>query len=194
VDLAQVRRFASRLGVAASLAALVISLGAGFLEAAPRPLLPEAERLLAPDFALPDLDGNRWRLEEARGRPVLLNFAATWCPPCREELPTLARLHGRQGPDGLRVVAVFVDQAGRKAVSPLAEELALPFPVLLDPKGAVKRVFLVRALPTTVLIDPDGRVAGFLVGELPWDSPEVEDLLKGLRAGPEAERPKGVSM
>ncbi|NIN98762.1 MAG: redoxin domain-containing protein, partial [Anaerolineae bacterium] len=148
--------------------------------AAPWTLRPEAERLLAPDFALPDLAGDRWRLYEAKGRAVLLNFAATWCPPCREELPSLAHLHEQQGPEGLQVVTIFIDRAGRADVATLADKLALHFPVLLDPQGAVRRVFQVRALPTTILIDNQGRVAGHLVGATAWDTPAIKSILAGL--------------
>lgn len=117
------------------LTGVVLALGVGLSAAAPWHLTPEAERLLAPDFALPDLAGGRWRLYEAQGRPVLLNFAATWCPPCRDELPALVRLYEREGPDGIQVVAIFIDRAGRADVAPFAAKLALPFPVLLDPRG-----------------------------------------------------------
>ncbi|MFQ5893761.1 MAG: TlpA disulfide reductase family protein [Nitrospinota bacterium] len=166
------------------LTAVVLALEVGLSAAASWPLTPEAERLLASDFVLPDLSGGRWRLYEARGRPVLLNFAATWCPPCRDELPALVRLYEREGPDGIQVVAIFIDRAGRADVAPFAAELALPFPVLLDPQGAVRRVYQVRALPTTILIDSRGRVAGRLVGALDWDTPAVQTLLENLTSSP----------
>ena len=174
------REPASRHRLAAAAASLVLALGSVSPAAAPWGLKPEAERLLAPDFVLPDLAGGRWHLYEFRGRPVLINFAATWCLPCRDELPALSRLQRQQGPGGLQVVAVFVDRTGRVDVAPLAEELALPFPVLLDPRGVVLRVYRVRALPTTFLVDSRGRVARTVVGAMPWDTPAVGPLLAGL--------------
>lgn len=174
------RRLLSRRRMTVGLAAVVLALGVRLPAAAPWPLTPDAERLLAPDFVLPDLAGDRWRLYEAKGRPVLLNFAATWCPPCREELPSLARLHEQQGPEGLQVVTIFIDWTGRADVATLADKLALHFPVLLDPQGAVSRVFQVRALPTTILIDNQGRVAGLLVGATAWDTPAIQPILAGL--------------
>lgn len=174
------RRLSTRCRVIAGLVAAVLAFGVGLSQAAPWPLKPETERLLAPDFALADLYGKRWRLYEARGRPLLINFAATWCPPCRDELPSLVRLHEEQGPEGTQVVTIFIDRTGRADVAPLARELALPFPVLLDPQRAVGRVFLVRALPTTVLIDSQGRLAGRLVGAKEWDTPALEPILAAL--------------
>lgn len=181
----ELRAKARATAIAAALGFLLAAFASS--AAAPWPLTPAAERMEAPDFSLPGLAGERWRLKEAKGRPLLLNFAATWCPPCLDELPSLARLHDRQGREGLQVVTVFVDRAGRAEVAPLAEELSLPFPVLLDPEGLVKRVFLVRALPTTVLIDPEGRLAGRFVGALAWDEPEARSLLAALAEKPPAE-------
>ncbi len=116
-----------------------------------------ARAALAPDFTLRSLDGRNLRLAEERGRVVMVNFWASWCAPCRVEMPHLNRLFERYRDAGFQLLAVNVDDDPRKAQS-AAASLAVRAPVLLDSAKAVARAFDVATMPTTVLIDRDGRV------------------------------------
>jgi peroxiredoxin len=118
----------------------------------------------APDFTLPDLEGRPVRLRELRGKLVFLNFWATWCPPCRLEMPSMERLYQIFKPTAFAMLAVSIDRQGAKAMKPFMEELQLTFPALLDPPSEVARQYGLRGLPTTYLIDPDGRLIGAAVG------------------------------
>ena len=150
---------------------------------APPPLPePGTGGALAPAFALPRVDGGSFSSEgDGRGRVLLLNFWATWCAPCREELPALARLHGELADQGLLVVGVSVD-ARPELAARFARERALAFAVLGDPREEVARRFGVRAYPTTVVVDRAGRVAHRAVGAFAWDAPEAAAWLRGLLA------------
>ena len=111
----------------------------------------------APDFTLPSLGGPNLRLQEQRGRVVMVNFWATWCGPCRVEMPHLARLYDRYRGSGFVLLAVNIDEDPRKAAS-LASQLGMKFPVLLDTEKKVSRLYDLSTMPSTVLIDRDGRV------------------------------------
>jgi cytochrome c biogenesis protein CcmG, thiol:disulfide interchange protein DsbE len=121
----------------------------------------------APDFSLERLDGGRMALSELRGRPVLLNFWATWCAPCRAELPALMSAYETHRAAGLEVVAVnLADQERGKDVRRFAAELGLPFPVVLDQKGKVRKRYRLVALPTTVFVDTAGIVRATHAGPI----------------------------
>lgn len=109
----------------------------------------------APDFTLPDLNGTDVALSSFRGKVVLLNFFATWCPPCNAELPDLLTLYADYQTRGLEIVAV--DQAeARDTVARFVDENEVPFTVLLDAKATVSRQYNVRAIPRSLFIDADG--------------------------------------
>lgn len=111
----------------------------------------------APDFTLPRLSGPNLRLKEQRGNVVMVNFWATWCGPCRVEMPHLARLYEKYRGSGFVVLAVNIDEDPRKAAS-LAGQLGMTFPVLLDTEKKVSRLYDLSTMPSTVLIDRDGKV------------------------------------
>ncbi len=134
-----------------------------------------------PPLQLPLLDGTPWSLAAQRGRPVLLNFWATWCEPCRAELPSLQALAQRQAAAGLAVVAVNHREAAA-AVQRYAQGQGLSLPCLLDADGSAARAWTSGILPTTVLIGRDGRAAGSLVGEIDWASDEAQARLAPLLA------------
>jgi peroxiredoxin len=136
---------------------------------------------LAPDFTLRSSDGRNLRLQEQRGQVVMLNFWATWCTPCRQEMPHLNRLHDKYGASGFTLLAVNVDDDRAKALG-LAAKLGLKFSVLLDADKSVSRLYDLSAMPSTVLIDRDGRVRhvhrGYRDGyELTYDR-QIRELLK----------------
>ncbi|MGH2626945.1 MAG: TlpA family protein disulfide reductase [Anaerolineales bacterium] len=111
----------------------------------------------APDFGLRTLVGDSVRLSALRGRPVLVNFWASWCDPCRSEMPEIAAAYARHRETGLEVLAVNLrDQERERDVRRFVAELALPFPVLLDDKGRTRRRYRLGAIPTSVFIDTAG--------------------------------------
>lgn len=124
----------------------------------------------APDFALADLDGRRHRLSDYRGKVVFLNIWATWCLPCRMEMPSMERLHRRlQGQDFI-MLAVSEDEDGATAVRPFVDELGLTFPILLDPQGVLPPRYGVTGYPETFIIDREGKVVQHTIGPERWDS------------------------
>ena len=135
----------------------------------------------APAFELRDLAGRVVRLDDFRGRVVVLNFWATWCEPCREEMPAMMRLARDLGDRGLVVVAVNVKE-GPRAVEAFVRELGLTLPVLLDSTGEVGERYRLRALPTTYFIGRDGTLAGLALGYRDWESAGARAYLAELLA------------
>lgn len=111
----------------------------------------------APDFTLRSLGGPNLRLQEQRGRVVMVNFWATWCGPCREEMPQLDRLYQRYHKAGFVLLGVNVDDDSRNAAT-VATKLGVSFPLLLDTDKTVSKLYDLKSMPSTVLIDRDGRV------------------------------------
>ena len=111
----------------------------------------------APDFTLPSIDGPNLRLQEQRGQVVMINFWATWCGPCRVEMPHLARLYDKYRGYGFTVLAVNIDEDPYKAAS-LAKQLGMRFPVLLDKEKKVSRLYDLSTMPSTILVDREGHV------------------------------------
>jgi peroxiredoxin len=134
---------------------------------------------LAEDFTVKTSDGKTFRLRDHRGRIVFLNFWATWCAPCKEEMPSMERLHREYRARGLVVVAVSVD-ADPGVVTPFLQEHRVSFSVGVDPKMEVAALYGVRALPVSFLVDRDGRMTAFALGPRPWDNPVAHSLIEGL--------------
>lgn len=111
----------------------------------------------APDFTLKRLDGPNLRLGEQRGQVVMLNFWASWCAPCKQEMPHLNRLHDKYRDTGFVLLGINVDDDPAKAAADAAK-LGIRFPVLLDQAKVVSKLYQLGAMPTTVVIDRDGRV------------------------------------
>lgn len=135
-------------------------------------------------FDLKDLDGVMIHSSELAGKVVLLNFWATWCGPCKEEMPSLAKLQSQFDPTRFQVVTVTTD-IHPKGIRHFLDHLGIQLPVLFDEHEDVSRSFMVRGLPTTVLIAPDGRPVGRAVGPRTWDSEEsvvlVRHVLEGMK-------------
>lgn len=134
----------------------------------------------APDFVLETAAGERLQLADLRGRPVVLNFWATWCPPCRAEMPDLEALYAKGREQGLVVVGINLQESG-VSVKAFQERHGLTFPLALDTEGAVTKAYGVIPLPTTYFVDRQGRVTARLQGQAPPPvlGREVERLLKG---------------
>ncbi|MEE9513791.1 MAG: TlpA disulfide reductase family protein [Anaerolineales bacterium] len=120
---------------------------------------------LAPDFTLESLSGDQISLSDMRGKAIVLNLWASWCPPCREEMPALQRVYQENHERGLEVLAVnMTAQDNIAAVEDFVQEFNLTFPILLDTGGEVGNAYLMRALPTTFFIDQKGVVQRVIVG------------------------------
>jgi peroxiredoxin len=129
---------------------------------------------------LADLSGRAVRLANLRGRIVFLNVWATWCEPCREEMPAMEALYERfHGPD-FEMLAVNADQGGRELVEHFVEEFHLTFPVLLDPELQIADRYGVTGYPETFLIERNGRVVGHVIGPRDWDSPASHAAVRRL--------------
>ncbi|MFL5409733.1 MAG: peroxiredoxin family protein [Myxococcales bacterium] len=133
----------------------------------------------APPLALSDTSGAKHRLSDYRGKAVLVNFWATWCEPCREELPSLERLRASLASKPFAVLAVQMGGSPRTARD-IVQELGLRFPVLLDSDSSVTKAWEVSVLPTTFLIAPDGSVAAKHVGEVDWAQTEWRRKVEAL--------------
>jgi len=134
---------------------------------------------VAPDFALKSTQGNNIRLSEHRGEVILLNFWASWCGPCRQEMPQLDALQQRYGKLGFNVVGVNVDKDSALA-NKLLKDIPVTFPVLLDDSGNVSASYNVSAMPTTVLIDRDGNMRYLHKGYKPGYENDYEQQIKEL--------------
>lgn len=135
-----------------TLSTIALALGAGIAQAA-----PVAPSQKAPDFTLRTMDGKNLRLQELRGKVVLVNFWATWCGPCRQEMPHLNRLYDKYRASGFVMLGVNIDDEPEKAIG-LANKLGLHFPVLLDSDKKVSKLYDLSTMPSTVVIDRDGKV------------------------------------
>lgn len=154
----------------------------------PQTLTQVEDRPMAPDFSLVDLDGEVHRLTELRGRPVIVNFWATWCPPCREEMPSMQRAWERLQAEGVSLLAVNVGEDS-DTVFQFTGSYPVEFPILFDGDGAVSGAWPMLGLPTTFVIDPQGRIAYRAIGGREWDDPKLLQPILELR-DPSADRMK----
>lgn len=156
----------------------------GYLLSAPAisPGEAQARKPFAADFTLPDLQGNAVGLSDLRGQVVLLNFWATWCPPCRAEMPSMQALYKDYREKGFTILAISSDVEGKGSVAPFVERLDLTFPVLLDPRSVVGTRLQVLGIPTSYLLDKQGRLAGVEVGAQNWNEDKMRRLLDRLLA------------
>jgi peroxiredoxin len=134
----------------------------------------------APDFLLPDLNGQVVRLSQLKGKVVMLNVWTTWCPPCRQEMPTMERLYQRLKSSEVLMLAVSQDVDGRNTVVPYLQEGGFTFPVLLDVRGEVGKKYGVTGYPETFIIDRQGKVVYHHIGYNDWSQPTVETALRRL--------------
>jgi cytochrome c biogenesis protein CcmG, thiol:disulfide interchange protein DsbE len=138
---------------------------------------------LAPDFTLEDLAGNPVQLSALRGQPVLLNFWASWCPPCKEEMPAMQRVHSEYAGQGFMILAVNTTyQDSESEARRFLQQGGLTFPVVFDRTGEASRLYETRALPTSFFIDADGIIREVVVGGPMSEAllrAQAERLLKG---------------
>jgi peroxiredoxin len=135
----------------------------------------------APDFTLKTMDGPNLRLQEQRGRVVMVNFWATWCGPCRQEMPQLNKLYEKYRGSGFVLLGVNVDDDARNAAS-VASKIGVKFPVLLDTDKTVSKRYELATMPSTVIIDRDGKVRyvhrGYRDGFEDTYEKQIRELLK----------------
>jgi peroxiredoxin len=135
-----------------------------------------------PDFTLPSLDGKKVSLKDFRGKVVFLNFWATWCVPCREEMPAMEKLYQEFKEKNFVVLAVNVKDRKADAVN-FIKELKLSYPVVIDPDAQVGLLYGAWGLPTTYLIGPKGEGLARAWGPAEWYSPAARNLIKDLLDG-----------
>lgn len=134
-----------------------------------------------PPISFQDEEGETLSLDDWRGKCVLLNIWATWCVPCRKEMPTLDNLQAALGGESFEVLAFSIDRAGVGAVRRVYDEIGISnLRLVIDEDGRAAFDLRVVGLPVTILIDPDGRELGRLVGPAEWDAPEMLDLFQNL--------------
>jgi len=143
-------------------------------------LTPLSDKPLAPDFTLSDLDGNPHRLSDYRGKVVIVNFWATWCPPCRAEMPSMQRAWEQLQKQGIVMLGINVGE-DEDTIFQFTADYPVEFPLLLDQQSKVIDQWPVLGLPTTFVVDPDGRIAYRAIGGREWDDPELLAQVRKLR-------------
>lgn len=132
----------------------------------------------APDFTLQDLEGKPFSLSALEGKVIILDFWATWCPPCRAEIPHFIALYDQYKSDGLEVIGVALDRGGANVVKPFAKDLEINYPILIGNQEVTEDYGGIRGIPTTFVIDREGRIVEKFVG---YREKEVfESAIQGL--------------
>lgn len=140
----------------------------------------ETDPMPAPDLTLETLSGREINLAEQEGKVILVNFWATWCAPCRKEIPDLIDLHSEMEDDGLMVVGIAVDEEGESVVKPFVEKQNVNYPIVIDTTRTIESHFeAMYGLPTTYLINPDGQIVRRVLGIFPVEemTPTLKEML-----------------
>jgi peroxiredoxin len=137
----------------------------------------------APDFELEDTAGNKVSLAELRGKVVLVNFWAAWCPPCRAEMPSMEKLNEAMAGEDFIMLAINVEEDGRTSVPVFLNKTPHTFPVLYDDQGIVQELYGVYKLPESFVIRKDGIIDDKVIGAIDWAHPETIAYFKGLAKG-----------
>ncbi|MGH7307424.1 MAG: peroxiredoxin family protein [Candidatus Rokuibacteriota bacterium] len=143
-------------------------------------LIRPSKLLAAPDFTAPRAGGGEVRLGEERGKVIFLNFWATWCPPCKEEMPSMERLYRRFKARKFTILAISIDTPNGGRVAKFARELGLTFPIGLDPGLEIANRYNLRGLPVSFLIDPSGRIAAIALGARDWDTRAAHAAIEAM--------------
>lgn len=146
---------------------------------APWPVNAAVDTGVAPEFTLTNLDGTNLRLTELRGQVVLINFWASWCGPCRQEMPVLDRLHQRYKDTGFTVLGINVEGEAVPARA-IAVKTGVTFPVLIDADQKISKLYDLKAMPSTVIIDRDGKIRFVHHGYKPGDEEKYVEVVKSL--------------
>ena len=143
-------------------------------------LHPMDNKPLAKDFELPDLEGQKVRLSDFKGKVVLVNFWATWCPPCRKEIPSMQRAWDILKNKNVMLLAIHVG-GNEDQVWTFLTDFGVEFPVLLDARSKVSRTWPMMGLPVSFVIDPEGRIALQAIGGREWDDEKLINQILALR-------------
>ena len=135
---------------------------------------------LAPQFTLRNLKGNLVDLKSFNGQVVVLNFWATWCVPCRIEMPAFENLYRRYRSQGVTVLGVSLDKGGDEKVRKFVEEYQLSFPILMDSEGKAEKLYPSISIPFTFVIDKSGRIVARIDGAKNWESKETFEAIEYL--------------
>ena len=134
----------------------------------------------APEFSSKNIKGETVQLSDFKGKVVLLNFWATWCGACKEEMASMQSLYSSLRGDGVEVIAVSIDRWNEDRVQEFSEANHLTFPVLLDQNQKIRRQYHVMGLPTSYLIDREGKIRGYASGARDWGSSDSHEMLLSL--------------
>jgi thiol-disulfide isomerase/thioredoxin len=134
----------------------------------------------APGVTVNSLKSVPLNLSDLKGKVVLLNFWATWCPPCREEIPSMMKLNKIMTGKPFQMVAVSIDEGGLPAIEAFFKESGFTLPAYTDPDGKAAKIYGITGVPETFVIDKKGILVKKFIGPLPWDSPEIISFLEGL--------------
>jgi peroxiredoxin len=143
-------------------------------------ITPLADKKLAPNFKLSDMDGKSHQLSDYRGQPVIINFWATWCPPCREELPSMNRGWAKIKSQGIAMLAINVGE-DEDTIFTFTGDYPIDFTILLDSSAEVINQWPIKGLPTTFVVDPQGRIVYRAIGGREWDAEELLNLVRALK-------------
>jgi thiol-disulfide isomerase/thioredoxin len=139
-----------------------------------------AENKPAPDLLLAAMDGSPLKLSELKGKVVLLNFWATWCPPCREEVPSMVKLNSKMAGKPFQMLAVSIDEGGKPAVESFLKSTGQSLPAYTDPTNKAAKTYGITGVPETFIIDRNGIIVKKVIGPLEWDRQEVTEFLDNL--------------
>ena len=132
------------------------------------------------DFVLPDLQGRQVQLSSLHGKVVFINVWATWCQPCIDEMPTIQRLYEQMQARGLEILTVSLDPLGAQIVKPFMHRYDLSFPVLLDTKSQVEKLYGTTGVPESFIVDKNGRLVEKIIGPRDWSDPQTIALFQRL--------------
>ena len=162
------------------LGAIVSLTGCSKKEAAKQQQGPLQENGPAPAITVNSLNGKPLNLSDLKGKVVLLNFWATWCPPCREEIPSMMKLNSAMAGKPFQMVAVSIDEGGRPAIESFFKTSGFSLPAYTDPDNRAAKAYGITGVPETFIIDKNGILIKKVVGPMAWDSPDVLSYLDGL--------------
>jgi peroxiredoxin len=139
------------------------------------------EQNIAPDFTLKTLDGQTVKLSDFRGKKVILNFWATWCPPCRAEIPDMQQFYAKHKTEGIEILAVNATETEKstKNIKKFAETYGMTFPILLDEKSDVAHTFQAQTIPTSYIIDTHGVIQKRMIGPMSYE--QMKQFLSSIK-------------
>lgn len=143
-------------------------------------IVPINVGLPAPDFTFPDVDGKMVSLSDYKGKVVLVNIWATWCPSCVDEMPSMEKLYQKLKGEDFEILAVSIDSLGARVVAPFMKKYNLTFPALIDSGGTIRILYRTTGVPESFIIDKNGILAQKIIGARDWGTPGILSSLQNL--------------